>query len=222
MHPELEQPKYFHGFHTVYLTQIYFWLTEHLPAPYTARVQSNLSLTTVDNEPRRYEPDVHVVHPKGMPLQGRASVGSWTKPSFAVDLDDLKPTPFLEIRHENQEIITTIEVLSPSNKSGKTGFSSFEDKQNMLARNGVNLIEIDLLQKGRRRWRDPRADSATYLISVLWGGESAVQMWSSSVGDSLPTIPVPLRFPDGEIGLNLEAIIQDYYQRSGILRELNS
>ena len=183
-------------------------------------VQSNLSLTNASGKTQRYEPDVHITQPIGSPGLSQASTGKFTQPSFAVELADMKPTPYLEIRRESEEIITTIEVLSPGNKDRKTGFDAFREKQDMLARNGIHLVEIDLLQKGRRRWLNARAKEAAYLTDVYWAGSQIVQMWESNLGEPLPTIPIPLQFPDGEVPLDLEAIIQTYYQRSGILKRL--
>ena len=46
-------------------------------------------------------------------------------------------------------VITAIEVLSPDNKSGGAGRTSYLNKREELWNNGANLIEIDLLREGQ-------------------------------------------------------------------------
>ena len=60
---------------------------------------------------------------------------------------------FVEIYAANhgQRLVTTIEILSPSNKRpGTEGWELYQRKRQTLLLGNVNLVEIDLLRGGQR------------------------------------------------------------------------
>ncbi len=58
-------------------------------------------------------------------------------------------------------VVTTIEVLSPTNKRPGEGQRLYLQKQADMKQAGVNIVEIDLLRRRRASARGrPRADSA--------------------------------------------------------------
>ena len=89
-----------------------------------------------------------------------------------------------------ERLVTTIEVLSPANKTGD-GYEDFRRKQELLAEKGIHLVEIDLLKQGKRRWRDERVDQADYVMTVLRAGSSLANVWVAALGEALPAIPCP-------------------------------
>lgn len=96
----------------------------------------------------------------------------------------------------------------------------FIRKQQALATQNVSLVEIDVLRKGRRRWPGDRAAAVDYLFTLLRGGATSVEAWSADQGEMLPTIPVPLRYGDGQLALALEEVVAAYLQKSGLGRRL--
>src|SRR5260370_15992234 len=75
---------------------------------------------------------------------------------------------FLEIRDldQGQRLVTCIEVLSPSNKrTGTKGWRQSQRKRQALLEGHANLVEIDLLRRGRRMpMADEGPDSPYYLL----------------------------------------------------------
>ena len=100
------------------------------------------------------------------------------------------------------------------------GYDNLARKQQALAGQDVNLVEIDLLRKGRRSWQNERAITPDYLFTVQRAGSTSVEAWSASVGQALPTLPVPLRYGDGNVPLALEEIVAAYLRKSGLGRRL--
>jgi hypothetical protein len=123
---------------------------------------------------------------------------------------------YLEIRTvETQDVITVIEILSPSNKIGREGREQYERKRLKVLGSLTNLVEIDLLRAGHpfpmkvagendyriiisRSHRRPRADA--YLFSIR---------------QPVPTIPIPLRPDEAEPELPLNDILHQLYDQGG-------
>ena len=59
--------------------------------------------------------------------------------------------PYLIIRRrDNEETVTVIELLSPTNKSSRDGRAEYLAQRNLLLRGRAHLVELDLLRGGER------------------------------------------------------------------------
>jgi Protein of unknown function (DUF4058) len=89
-------------------------------------------------------------------------------PKYFVPLDehvlpeqDLEGIPFLEIRdRENRELITVIELLSPSNKRPGPDREQYLAKRREYLHSSAHLVEIDLLRGWKPMPAEGRPDSA--------------------------------------------------------------
>ena len=119
--------------------------------------------------------------------------------------------PIIEIRDkENNELVTTIELLSPANKRNP-GYDKFVEKQRKLHERGVHLLEIDLIRQGKRQYKHPVAASAHYLVTLLRGNTYKVDVWAVDIKGKLPVLPVPLKSPDADAILNLQKAFDEMY-----------
>lgn len=217
MHPGLEAPEYFHDFHTSLIVDIRYALSPKLPDGYEMSVERNLSMTNDFGETKHYAPDARIDLTE-RPGGTATAVLPDLSPEFVLEAPT-KPQRLLTIRDDTGTLITTIEILSPANKRGD-GYDDFRRKQSDLAAHGVHLVELDLLRKGKRRWRGERAESVDYLMTVQREGGQRVLAWSATVGGALPTIPIPLRYPDGDLALALEEVVKNYLVKSGVGKRL--
>ena len=96
-----------------------------------------------------------------------------------------------------QRLVTTIEVLSPSNKRpGTEGWELYQRKRQTLLLGNVNLVEIDLLRGGQRMpMLDPWPDSPYTLLVAKAKKFQLCQVWPATFQRPLPPIPVPLPIP---------------------------
>jgi hypothetical protein len=119
---------------------------------------------------------------------------------------------FIRIMDEDgQQVVTVIEVLSPSNKRTGEDRDAYLAKRGEYLASGLNLVEIDLLRSGLRMPVDvpPAAD---YLVLVSRAAEyPAAGVWPIGIRDSLPTVPVPIGRAVAEIALALSAPFQESY-----------
>ncbi len=126
--------------------------------------------------------------------------------------------PFVEIYEAggDQRLVTSIEVLSPSNKQpGSDGWNLYLRKREALLRGSINLVEIDLLRGGTRfPMLDPWPDTP-YNVLVNRGNSNLVcDVYPVDLQSPVPQIPIPLAKPDPDIPLELQPMIEAIYERS--------
>ena len=174
-------------------------------------------MTDERDEPERFRPDLRI---DGSNTGGDTAVATLTidEPTFLVDIPN-RQQRVLTLRDADNNLVTTIEILNPANKT-TAGLVTFDYKQQLLAKQGVNLVEIDLFRNGHRRLKNEKITRADYVVSVLRGGSHTAEVWTTSPGRPLPTIPVPLREPDQPVALPLEQIMQEFLTKSGLGRRL--
>ena len=228
IHPKLETPDLFPDLHTTLNVFIRLALTPLLPERYTIAVERGLSMSDEFGDDGRVVPDVRIDEKRD---GGTAQAVATPPAALAVDAPAFvvgapsQPQRYIAVRRRGEDfrtrgaLVATIEVLSPANKTSQ-GRAAFEDKQTRLAARGVHLVEVDLLRRGQRRWRDDRIVEADYVATVLRAGEDAATVWPIRLGQALPTIPIPLRAPDADVPLALEAVMQEYLEKTGIGAQL--
>lgn len=218
MHPMLEEPRFFPDLHASLNIYIRDWIAPRLPEQYAISVERGLSMTGQSGDTKHYRPDARIDRVES-PDPPYSDTENAQPPSFMVDIPS-QPQRYLAVRDDDDNLITTIEILSPVNKTGD-GYEDFRRKQEQLTAQQVHLVEIDLLKRGKRRWRDERADAADYIVSLQRAASTVASIWATARGEALPTIPIPLRTPDADIPLPLEQILQEYLSKSGIGRRLD-
>jgi hypothetical protein len=115
-----------------------------------------------------------------------------------------------------RRLVTTVEVLSPSNKRYKTpGWFRYSRKRQAHLEGLANLVEIDLLRGGRRMPMEDEWPASPYYVLVS-RKPTAPQctVWPAFCLRPLPEIPVPLSPPDTDVPLALQPMIEAIYERS--------
>ncbi|MEK7255689.1 MAG: DUF4058 family protein [Bacteroidota bacterium] len=129
--------------------------------------------------------------------------------------------PSLEIwdRRSNR-LVTAIEILSPVNKEGD-GLSAYLEKKDVLLREFVHLIEIDLLRAGHRIIRHEAIPPCRYMVVLTNVSTWKTDVWALQLSDLLPVVPVPLGEPNEFARLDLRKALSDVYLRSGYRYQIN-
>ncbi|MEM8524529.1 MAG: DUF4058 family protein [Bacteroidota bacterium] len=121
--------------------------------------------------------------------------------------------PVIEIRdRQNQQLITAIELLSPVNKRGQ-GLKQYREKREVLIRDGIHFVDIDLLRRGKRPFAHPLVPKSHYLITLVRSREERTNIWAINVRDTLPTIPIPLQEADEDVALDLGKALEICFER---------
>lgn len=116
---------------------------------------------------------------------------------------------------ETREVITVIELLSPSDMDDAQDRSHYLAKRELNLGSTAHFIEIDLLRGGRHPPLHGRPD-CDYCVSLSRADErSRLDVWPFRLRDRLPVIPVPLRAPDADVILDLKAVLDRVYDAAG-------
>ena len=156
MDPFLEHPEYFPDFHNSLIFCLKSALNAVLPDSYYAIGATRVWMEASE---RRSEPDVNVLERSrtAAPLMEDGGIAVAEVPGVSLLTvhaplaEDEIEEEFLEIRstHGDRRLITSIEVLSASNKSsGSNGRTEYLRKQREMRNGRINLVEIDLLRGG--------------------------------------------------------------------------
>ena len=123
---------------------------------------------------------------------------------------------YLEIRDRmNRELITVIELLSPTNKKPGPDREQYLAKRANVLRSAAHFVEIDLL-RGWPRMPSENAPASDYCIMVSQVDERPkAAYWPVMLRAPLPRIPIPLREPVPLAHLELQAVLNLVYDRAG-------
>lgn len=217
MDPFLEDPRLWPGVHARLITAACEQLQPILrPRGYFADIGERDWLTTAD---RQVVPDVAVLHKPRRQQPATAAVAT-LEPDEPLVLHasdvEMRETYIEVFDAQGHRLVTSIEFVSPANKSNAEGRALYIKKQDELAAAGVNLVEIDLLRGGPHILRVPRSlvDAVKpwdYLVSVWRAPGSDYEVYPTSLRERLPRIRVPLRKDDADAVLDLQAAFGHAY-----------
>ncbi len=126
---------------------------------------------------------------------------------------------YLEIRDVvTGDAVTTIEILSPANKSSRTGREHYEHKRNGVLGSATSLVEIDLLRAGEPfpfylSGEDVQSDYRIIVSRAQYRPRADVYLFG--LRDPIPDAPVPLLPGEAEPVLPLNQILHQLYDRAG-------
>lgn len=126
------------------------------------------------------------------------------------------PHVSVEIRDvAERELVTGIEVISPTNKRG-SGYLEYLDKRYRVLASAAHLLEIDLLRKGRRiPMVDPLPNAPCYVFLSRAEKRPVLDVWPIQLTASLPSVPVPLLTGDEDVWLDLQLAFDAVYDSVG-------
>jgi Protein of unknown function (DUF4058) len=234
MDPYLERPRWFRGLHNGLIAYLQEAIQPLLPPPYFALTAE---LIWMEVSERSVDPDVDVLRRSHrrtrQAIEGGEEGGVATLVVEEVDepvvvsvtekrSGEERTEPYLEIyarRDGEDRLVTSIEILSPSNKRlGSEGREKYMEKQREILDGDVNLVEIDLLRGGAHISAVPRvlaeenAGPFDYHVSIRRFdrcGEFLV--YPILLSRRLPTIRIPLLPGDPDVPLSLQSVFQRAY-----------
>jgi hypothetical protein len=228
MDPYLESPRLWPDVHHSLISGIRQQLNPQLRPKYVARIEERVYISDETDVGRKaIVPDVHVVASGG----GSAAAGAATRGPRAPEagvaqavkvvelIDEEIHEPRIEILDaESREVVTVIEVLSPTNKiRGSEGRREYLKKRRRVIASPAHLVEIDLLREGAPVFvgQDlPAHDYGVYLSRALDDDRSGL-FWPILLSQRLPPVLIPLRAGDPDVRLDLQAVLNRQYDEAG-------
>jgi len=232
MNPYLEDPEGWRGLHMRLITYVADALQPQLGPGYFAFIEETVS---VDNTAHRV-PDVLVIE-----RTARETTTAYAAEAAGLDdgaafarplIIDIEPVEVRErfiriLRKDDDQIITVIEILSPSNKAYGSGRKQYLRKQRETLASQTQLVEIDLLANGLPTLAVRQGDTSVlpphrYLISVRRAPERyRFEVYPVTLQERLPKIGIPLLKPDPDVMLDVQAVVNQAYDKGAYDRLLN-
>jgi len=218
MDPYLEGPEIWPDLHHELIGGIRAALQPGLSPRYHARIDARLVIE--EDPPRQYRPDVTVSQVSDPPAVYATDVVTAPppdQPTIVRAIQDPIRQGFIEIHFpRGGEVVTVIEVLSPSNKRSGPGCDDYRRKQRDLMDSGINLVEIDLLRSGDHTLAAPeytlRELCGDYWVCVHRAGAgSEFEVYAVPLRQRLPRVKIPLRQPDPDLVLDLPSVFTQCY-----------
>lgn len=218
MDPYLEQPESWQGFHNSLIAALVLDLAPRLRPRYYVATEERTYLDAPDRSTFIGRPDLNVL---GSALQEARR--AWPVEPAPGVVRVVLPVPdhvreaYLEIRQTgSNEVVTVLELLSPSNKRPGEGRRQYEQKRLMLFGSLTNLVEIDLLRAGEPMPMrgDGRGSHYRILVSRARQRPSG-DLYAFNVRQPIPDFPLPLLPDDEEPRVELNRILHDLYERAG-------
>ena len=222
MNPYLESEGIWPDFHNELISQLRSALTVHLPDRYHISLQQRTEVAP----PLGPAPDLALiipdalvtdVHPPSMidatpeATATATAVAAPPEEAAAVRVRMPREVRVTWLRVESmpeRDIVTIIEVLSPTNKAPGTGRLQYLRKREAISAGYVNLVEIDLLRRGQPMPLETSLPASDYRILVCRGLEHpSALLYPFNVQHAIPKFTLPLLPEDEELEVDLGAII---------------
>lgn len=222
MNPYLEQEDAWHDFHERFIPLVASTLGSQLRPRYIVKIDEHIFVHELAAEARRSigRADVSLGRTSqeiASSLASATATGLLEAPARvrlpAVDHERLSYVEILDRR--NRELVTVVELLSPSNKQPGPDREQYVAKRMELLSGPVHLVEIDLLRGGLPL---PAAGRPSCSYSVLVSRVERrldADFWPIMLRERLPVIPIPVRAPDSDAQLDLQAVLHRVYDDAG-------
>jgi len=227
MDPYLEQ--HWGDVHQAFVTYLRDALQLRLPASLRARMQERVYIELPEEGRRESYPDVRVFEYPGrrsetgelvVPENGGIAVADPVLVDLAIETKTESYIEVIDVK-SGHRVVTTIEILSPSNKRPGEGQRLYLQKRQDMTRGGVNTVEIDLLRAGERLLPiDPERVPTTHRSAYqawIWRASDPhrLAIFRVSLRERLPVIPIPLRPTDADVTVDLQALLDQCYRNGG-------
>ena len=224
MDPYLEQPESRQGFHNSLIAALALDLAPRLRPRYYVATEERTYLYAPDRSTFIGRPDLNLIGPM---LQ--ESSATWLVEPAAGAMSVELPIPdhvreaYLEVRQVgSDEVVTVLEILSPTNKRPGEGRSQYEQKRLTVFGTLTNLVEIDLLRAGEPMpmWGNGHGSHYRILVSRVRQRPSG-DIYAFSVRQPIPDFLLPLQPDEAEPLVELNRIVHDLYERAGYDLRIN-
>ncbi|MEP0885949.1 DUF4058 family protein [Trichocoleus sp. ST-U3] len=224
MNPYLEHPGVWPGVHHLLISEIARLLSPQLRPKYRVAVEVRMYETSGENSLLVGIPDVIVqrsltaTNPTNSTMANVAVAAPTAQPAkVTIPVPEIIKEGYLEVREVGTEaVVTTIEILSPTNKRSGKGRQMYEEKRHQVLGSRTHLVEIDLLRMGEPLPFFGNNIESHYRILVCRGNSRPyADLYAFNLQDVIPSFPLPLRAGDTEPVVDLRTLLNGVYDISG-------
>jgi hypothetical protein len=217
MNPFLERLAVWQDFHETFIPVAREILSSQLLPRYLVRIEEHVFIHETEAEEWRLVGQGDVTVSEENLTSSQSAVQLLEAPATVRQTMPIEEgMAYLEIRdRDDQQVITVIKLLSPSNKNSGPDRERFIRKHFDILKSESHLVEIDLLRGGPRLpWLDiPPCDYCVVVSRRQRRPKAGI--WPIRLRDRLPIIPIPLRSGDSDATLDLQQVLHRIYDTAG-------
>jgi hypothetical protein len=219
MNPYLEHPAIWHDFRERFMPLAAEFIGSQVLPRYFVKIDQHLYIHQPDAAERLFIGRGDVAVTPGVPTavtdQTATQILEAPEQVEQVVVDEERVS-FLEIRdRDSRQLITVVELLSPSNKYAGPDREQYLGKHYNLLKTAANLVEIDLLRGGPRMPWLNLPPCAYCVVVSRWYRRPRAGAWPIDLRDRLPVIPVPLKQGEADATLDLQQVLHRIYDVAG-------
>jgi hypothetical protein len=217
MNPYLEQEDVWHDFHQRFIAAAADSIGPQVAPNYIVKIDSHAYIHELPANERRLlgRPDIAVsqTHTGGAANPAATQAPVYGRLPLAVDVERQS---FLQVfDRQTRQLVTVIELLSPSNKAPGADREQYLGKREDVFRSNANLVEIDLLRGHPRLPVEGLPDCDYYVLVSRPGERPRVGLWPIHLRDPLPPVPIPLRPENSDATLELQFLLHKIFDAAG-------
>lgn len=229
MDPYLEEPGLWPDVHHGLISEMQARLNRSLRPKYHVRIEERVYISD-ENDPGRkvIVPDLRIAagsEAHQLPFSSHSEALAIAEPIVCTTLidDEIHEARLEVIDRQQQQVVTVIEILSPSNKvAGSRGRASYETKRREVMTSPSHLVEIDLLRTGEAIHVRELLPPADYVVHVSRKGSRPKGLvWPVLLKQQLPVIAIPLNAEDPDAALDLQLVLNTAYDRAAYDLEID-
>ena len=225
MDPYIEASGIWPDFHATLLVAIRADLNAHLPKGFAASIE--LYVWADDSKQQRTatiaEPDIQVRESNWRDTSEPSIATLSAHTTIVLPALRRKKRRFIKVVDiRTRQVVTVVEVLSPSNKKNGDDRERYLEKRKEYLANDLSFVEIDLLRGGKRPPLGKRHGAIFDYYAMVcrpWEFPRA-DFWTFGIRDPLPVIPVPVTEELQDTHLNLHACVERSYQEGRYSEDL--
>lgn len=217
MDPYLEQPGLWPEFHNRLLVAIADALGPQLRPKYRVAIEKRVYQDAAEDlQIGRPDATVFRASSDATPVQLRQGQVLVEPVMVELPMPEEVTERFLEIREVGTEaVVTTLELLSPSNKRAGQGRQLYEAKRLKILGSQTHLIEIDLIRAfGPLPLRSAAATSLYRIVVSRVEQRPLAELYGFNLSNPMPSFPVPLQPGDPAIWVDLQDLVSGVYDRA--------
>jgi len=217
MNPYFEKAEIWEDFHTSFISTAKEMLAPLVRPNYLVRIEQNVFIHELPRERWRPlgKPDVSVVERPGATRgkgAGLATIDAPAEIELFWTIDEVTKRYLEVVDRQKREVVSVIELLSPSNKYAGPDREQYLSKRLRVFAGQANLVEIDLLRGGPRLPLGEPAHPCDYYVFISRASERPrAKLWPIHLRHRLPAISIPLKGDETPVTLDLQAVLDHVY-----------
>lgn len=198
MDPYLEHPARWPDFRLTLIVALRAEINARLPKGFLASTDRHVRIERKSGRKRLREPDLSIVRESRKRIGTAQAATLERQQTVTLPIREAKGQPYLKVLDaQDRRVVTVLELLSPSNKSGEDHLEYLAKREEYFAAR-INLVEINLLRGGTHPPLGEVDPPQYYVLVCRFWDLPQAELRAFSVRDPFPEVPLPLK-PGKEI-----------------------